>query len=208
MTVAALADFFPLVAQHCPNAPTPSIEFWVRQAAIDFCRRTLAHQAQLVPFDTVADPVTPAYTLPVPAGTQVAKLLACRVDGRPVALSVPSEIDALPDWQAPGQPECAYLTDTAIMTLYPAPATVVPVDVRVALQPTQVAAEVDDSLFEQHAATIAYGAVASLARTPAGRDPDAVRAFGAMYEEGVARAMAETLFNRARSHKRTTPQWL
>ncbi len=204
--MTALVEFVPLVGQHCPNAPTVAIEFWARRAAIDFCRRTLAHQARLASFNTVIG--TPEYTLDCGTGLQVAKLLACRVNGLNMRLTTPTELDALPDPVTTNStPEAAYLTGTSKLTLYPAPSAVVAVEVRVALEPTAAAAEIADDLFAQYAHAIAYGASAKLAMTPDGRDERLAAAMSAMFDDEIGRATAAAYFNRARSGPRATPTW-
>lgn len=204
--MAALSEFIPLVGQHCPNAPSIAIEFWARRAAIEFCRRTLALQGTLASFDTVADQA--AYALSCGAGLQATKLLACRLGTRRLTLVTPAEIYALADMQsASGVPEGAYLSDTSELTLYPPPAAVEAVEVRLALEPTQSAATIPDELFNQHAGAIAYGAAAKLAMTPDGRDERLASAMSGLFEEEIGRSKATTYFNRARSGPRTTPTW-
>lgn len=204
--MTALAEFLPLVGQHCPNAPSIAIEYWARRAAIDFCRRTLAHQASLASFNTVIGQA--AYTLDCGTGLQAAKLLACRVDGKRMSLITPADLDALPDPVTNNStPEGVYLTGTSQLTLYPKPSAVVAVDVRLALEPTATAAEIPDDLFAQYAHAIAYGAAAKLAMTPDGRDERLAAAMSAMFDDEVGRAVAATYFNRSRSGPRTTPTW-
>jgi hypothetical protein len=206
--MAALSDFIPLVGQHCPNAPSVSIEFWARRAAIEFCRRTLAHQATLASFDTVIDPLADTYTLAPGTGLQVAKLLGCRVNGQRMELRTPAEFDKVWDLDAtPSTPEYVYLSGTNALTLYPPPATVLPVVVRVALEPTATAATVDDIVFSQYADAIAYRAAAHLAMTPDGRDERLAAAMMGLFEAEIGKASAATYFNRSRSGPRTTPTW-
>ena len=205
----ALSAFLPLVGQHCPSAPSVSIEFWARRAAIELCRRTLAHQATLASFDTVISPLTDTYTLDF--GTeplQVAKLLGCRVNGQRMELRTPAEFDKAWDLDTtPSAPECAYLSGTNALTLYPPPAAVVPVVARVALEPTATAASIDGSVFAQYADAIAYRAAAHLAMTPAGRDERLAAAMMGLFEAEIGKASAATYFNRSRSGPRTTPTW-
>ena len=204
--MATLQDFLPLVAVHCTNAPTPAMESAVRSAAIEFCRKTLCHQVTLAPFNTVVD--QREYTLAPGTGLQPAKLLACRVNGQRMRLLTPAEFDAMPSVDATsGTPEAVWLSGTSRLSLYRTPALVAPVEIRMALEPTQAAATIADDVFFEHAESIAYGAAQRLAMTPEGRDERLAAAMSAMFEDAVGRVAARTYFNRSRSGPRTTPTW-
>lgn len=204
--MAALSDLLPLIGQHCPNAPTASMEFWARRAAREFCQRTLAHQATLASFDSVAG--TDEYTLSCGTDLQPSKLLSVRFAGRALSLITPAELDAMPDLdETDGTPEAAYLSGTDKLTLYPSPAAVSAVAVRLALEPTVTAATIPDDLFKQYGQDIACGAVKYLALAPDGRDPALASAMATMFEQAIGMALARTYFARARSSRRVVPTW-
>jgi hypothetical protein len=204
--MAAWSDFLPLVGQHCPNAPSLSIEYWARHAARDFCTRTLVHQAALPVFET--DVGEPEYTLNCGQGLEPVKLLACRVDGQRMKLITPAELDAEPSLPShPAMPQYAYLSGAARLVLHPSPARVMPVSVRAAVRPAKDAAEVEDDLLAMYGQAIAFGAARMLAMTLDGRDEKLAQAMAGLYEQEIGRAKAAAYFNRARSSPRSTPTW-
>lgn len=204
--MAALSELLPLIGQHCPNAPSVSMEFWARWAAREFCSRTLAHQATLAPFDSVVSAAE--YTMSSGSDLQPTKLLGVRFAGRALALITPAELDSLPDLdETDGTPEAAYLSGTEKLTLYPAPSTVGAVVVRLALEPSPTATTIPDDLFSQYGHAIAYGAAKYLALTPDGRDASLASAMSSMFEHEIGRALANTYFARARSSRRIVPTW-
>lgn len=203
--MAAWLDLFPLVAQHCPNAPTPAVEFWLREAAIEFCRRTLCHQVTLADFDSVAN--TAVYMVNPGTGLAVSKLLAARFNGSRLQPIAPAALDEV-EPRTPSFPEAILLSGLNQVTLWPAPATVAPVSVRVALEPTRTAATLDDNLAQEYGAALAAGAARKLAMAPDGRDEAVAMAAAAEFEAWVGRANAAVYFGRSRSGRRSTPQWV
>lgn len=201
-----LGQALPLVLQHCPNAASASVEFWVRQAAIEFCRRTLAYQRELPTFQTEAGKAF--YIVSTDANLQVSKLLACRVGARRMELVTNTELDGADAQEAGASgPEAAAMVGTNIMRLYPTPTAEEAVTVRCAMEPTQDAAALPADIFEQHGHAISCGAIKWLAMTPEGRDPVLAQAMAEAFETEIGRAKSRALFNRARSGRRVTPTW-
>jgi hypothetical protein len=200
-----LHEMLPMVVQHCPNASSAGAAFWVRQAAIEFCRRSLAYQVTLPVVQTL--PEQALYTISADAWLQVAKLLSCKVGGRRMSLVTPAEMDGQ-GAEGPGRaPEAAAMAGTNTLLLYPTPTAEEPILARCAMEPSQEAAALPTDLFAQYAQAIAWGAIKWLAMTPEGRDPKLAAAAGDAFEAEIGKASAATYFNRARSGPRTTPTW-
>lgn len=170
--MAAWADFFPYILPVVRGCDEDVATFHVRQAAIEFCRRSQAWRQELSGLTSIADVAGYSLVPVVPVGSTISKLLAFAVvntDGVAddcYALTTPQDGRSNDRNYSIGN--YAYLSDDAL-TLYVEP---VPTDdglalmPYVSLKPTQASVTFPDALFEQYVGTIAAGALASLLSMP------------------------------------------
>lgn len=207
--MAALSAFYPFIAPLVPGAPSIAIQQAALQGCIEFCERTLTLQRKLVAVNTVADQA--AYTL-TQAGEVVAKLLGAKLDGKPLALVVPADLDDDDDITlSAAAPVEIELTGTMQVTLRPPPSVAsLPLVVRAAMRPSQAATTVDDALFERHAQSIAHWAAHHL-KTVNKDAPYFDRAGAelalAKFVDAVAAERARMLRNRSRAKRRPAVRW-
>lgn len=207
--MAALSAFYPLIAPRVPGAPAPAISAAALEGAIEFCSRTLTLQRKLTAVPTVANQA--AYTL-VQAGEVVEKLLAAKLDGKPLRLPVQADLDDDDDQTLAAAAPCdLLLTGTMQVTLVPAPALAnLQLVVRAAMRPSQAATTVDDVLFERHAQAIADWALHKLksaSKESSYYDASGSDLAAARFLEAVGREKAKVLRERARSQRRPRVMW-
>lgn len=207
--MAALSAFYPLIAPRVPGAPAVAISAAALEGAIEFCSRTLTLQRKLTAVPTVANQA--AYTL-TQAGEVVEKLLAAKLDGKPLRLPRQSDLDEDADVTLSAAAPCdLLLTGTMQVTLTPPPALAnLSLVVRAAMRPSQAATTVDDVLYERHAQAIADWALHKL-KSASAESPyyDAKGSELAMvrFIEAVGREKAKVLRERARSKARPRVLW-
>jgi hypothetical protein len=203
--VAALSALFPHVAPLAPGAPEPVIDFAVRQAAIEWCRRTLCVQRLLDPMNTTANSAEVVFN--VGPEEAVVKLLAARLAGQPLDLLRAEDLDDSLQ-HAPGIPRGVYCADGArSMYLHPAPSQAMPLQVRVALRPSTSATSLDDALADAYATELAHGAAALLCaqRERAYTNPQAAAGHRVTFEDAITKARVRAFQGNARSQPRVRP---
>jgi hypothetical protein len=167
--MAALSDFYPHILPLVRGCDTDTVDFHVRQSAIEFCRRSQAWREEL-PITVV--PNTDTYVLPIPTDAVLSMLQDFDVldaDGNSVDqyhvvnTNRGRKLTRDNRWTA-----YVYLSDDGLsITVQPVPdstdSQLVPY---VSLKPTQAAVTLPDLLRDQYAATIAAGALAGLLSMP------------------------------------------
>lgn len=207
--MAALSSFLPLIAPFVPGAPDVAMENAALQGAIEFCERTLTLQRKLAAVDTVIDQAN--YTL-VQSGEVVHKLLAVKLNGKPLRLPTQTTLDGEDDaTMSVIAPTDALLVAPMTLQLDPPPSVAdLEIVVRAAMRPSQTATAVDDGLFERHARSIAdfacYWLMVQPETTHYNKGGAEVR-FNA-FEAAVGREKARVLRNHARSSSRPAVLWL
>lgn len=154
-----LEDLAPFVLPSVPGCPDPTLLHHLRQAAIEFCQRTLAWQEDLDTITSVAS--TPSYAFVLPAGSALVKLIAFTVDGEEAAVVTPEKGRRLA-LNDSGR-DVAWTDDRVNVRVHPTPSAAGLVyGFKAALKPTQAATTIGDALGEHYAAEIAAGALAGL----------------------------------------------
>lgn len=175
----------------------------LRNAAIEFCERSLVWQATLTPIVTVLNQRTYNFAPALPADSVVAKLLSVRRGGVPMTLA--SEVAG----DSPQAPLDTVGT-TALrsqLVLGMAPQAGQQLVARVALKPSQAAVDFDDGLFEQYIEAIAQGAIARLQAIPSKAwtaDPTTARS---NFERAINSATATVAKSATRMTLPTTPSY-
>lgn len=230
--MAALSKFYQFVAPFVPGAPEFAMALEVRTAAIEFCQRSLAHQRTLDSVASVAgqslydlvflgdvltlsddasidlsDVVTLSPDAVSPGNVEVvAKLLSVKVDGEPLRLLAPQQMDEFKAETTAQAPTCALLAGPMRLQVYPTPSVAgKAIVVRAAMRPAQEAATIDDELFERFARVIADGAIARLAALPgkAFSNPDVAMAAQLRFDDAIAKAHERAFLNDTRAVQRS-----
>lgn len=156
-----LTDLMPHVLPNVSGCPSPTALFHIRQAAIEFCERTLVWQADLEEITSVADDDT--YAMTFPTGSALVKLLAFTVDGDEASVVTADKGRRMALNDCGG--DVAWTLDRVNLKVHPTPTVDGTVyGILAALKPTQTATTIADSLGEHYAADIAAGALAGLYR--------------------------------------------
>lgn len=166
MATTLFTAFLPEVAPFVADCPQVILVNAIRNAAIEFCERTLIWQSNIGAMDLVAG--TGEYTISVPTDTTLVEIMSAWYNNR---LLIPKDQDGLTrifrldDWRSvEGAPRYFTRTSSSIMQLVPRPTeneTDV-VGVRAALAPTRIATGVDSEVYEDYLMVIAVGARAYL----------------------------------------------
>lgn len=155
--------FGPLILPYATTVSAPLLRQHARLAAIDFFAYTKAWQAELAPI--VGDGVLTAFTMILPTGSAVEKLLAVDVTdayGNIGHAGVKTALYGARLVRQGSRDLIAYTADRKTLTVTPAREVGDSIVATVALKPSMTAETIPDELFEQFGADIAKGAVASL----------------------------------------------
>lgn len=163
MAAVKWSAFFPYVAPDVYECPEITMEIAIRDAAMEFCRRTFVWQDILDPLTTVKGIHT--YDLEVPTGTIVENVIDAICDGRrltPVKLrDLPTNRDTFR-----GKPTGYSLVFGDQVRLYPIPDDKGTLGLTVALTPSSSATGIDSTIFERYKEIIAHGAKHRLMNVP------------------------------------------
>lgn len=162
-------QFLSQVTQYVPDVSEFVAIDAIRNAAIEFCTKSLFWQTTLASVPVVAGKAT--YTLQTPADTKVIQIVSAYFNEN---LLVPQSPDRLADiyrrgdWQTmTGSPQYITQVIKPEITVVPIPVNAAGnLSVRVALAPTRDSQEIDAEIYEQWAETIAMGARARLYAQP------------------------------------------
>ncbi len=156
-----LDEFEPYILPAAQSAPIDAVERAVKQAAVEFCRRTLIWHEPLPDLDTVAD--QEAYLLDRPDDSTVFKLLSASLAGRELAVvTYAAGLVARRNPYNLATADNAYLDAINQIHLAPAPTVAGQViAVEAVLVPTLEAATLP-GLLQPHLEDIAFGALKRL----------------------------------------------
>lgn len=208
-----MRDFYELAPHVMPWAPTcpePLMIQYLREAAIEFCRRTRSWRTEEI------------YKLTAPE--QDIQLVTCcdsivheieRVRYREDSASIwqpplkPITFEEADDWQG-GEATPVYFTQRIANTLRVVPFTTGEIKVTMFLKPDQQAQTIPDYIAEQYPQVIAAGALAKLLMLP-GYDfaePNQAMMYQAMFDEACDRHFRDNTRGQQRARTRTTPRFL
>ncbi len=202
-----LEDAYPHVSPYVPGAPDPTLLYHLRQAAIDWCTRTLCWQTDLDAILTVVDQDT--YEIPIPIDTALVKILGWSVDAaEPLACTTAAIGRKLK--LCGSRADALWTPDKISITVNPMPDTAgKEMVLNVALKPTQDALEIPTFIFEQYIQHIAAGAIARIAALP--RQPWTDLQLAAMkgneFEQTLNRTASAVSRGNARTKVRSVVQW-
>jgi hypothetical protein len=146
-----------------PGAEPGIIDFHIRRVLREFFKRTTVWR-EVFEFDTIVAPVTTTYSLQPTSGT-VAAVLRVDIDAR-YAPPVPEE--KRDPHALPGVPVGWYGLLPQVMTLYPAPNSIVPVRVEAAITLAVDGTDRNfpDEVFSEHAEALAAGVIGAMLMIP------------------------------------------
>lgn len=211
-----LSLFFPYVLPHVHGAGDLALLHALRQTCIDFCKSTDLVQT-ITPTNVTA--TAQDYAVTVPAGMVFSRLLGVAWQGRWLAPVNPPDVEldtaltgvsiGTSQVQA-GSPRAFFQkTPTAAgFSLFPTPDTTLALGltVKAAFYPTNIAATVDDVLYDEYAEVIGAGAALRLMSTPGQTYTSPKTAFvGAIYVQGVKAANRHAMFGKLPVEARVRP---
>lgn len=155
--------FYPYVAPDVYECPEITMEIAVRDAVIEFCRRTYVWQDQLDQIKTVSGVNT--YDLELPNGTICENILDVIMDDVRLA---PVKFRDLPVNRdtATGKSVVYSLLFGDQIRLYPTPSDSGVMNLTAALTPSNSATGIDSTIFERYKEVIAHGAKHRLMNVP------------------------------------------
>ena len=195
-------DWFPLVLPRLPGCPDPILRVAIREAAIEFCRRTkLLRGAIAVTTQAGRD----SYPLNAPSDSVVSTIEdVLRDDMTLIASSEEDFRDALYA-RASGTPQAYYMAGSRELVLGPIPDAVETLSVRCVLKPDSRAEDLHDALWEDWRNAIAAGACAYTRRTYSAWMDTALEADETMrFEDAIGQAQRNTATGRTRKRLRAT----
>lgn len=186
--MAALTALRPKVQPHVPDCPVLMIDDAILDAVIDFCNRSRAYRYTPAEITVVAS--TANYTVSdLPAGTEIAWLLAAEYDDRPIDTP---DTGSVPQFWATdeGEVTAAVVYSATQIGLRKVPDEASTLNVRLALRPTLSATTFLDEFNALYREQIAAGALARLYAMPkkAWSAPDLVKFNEDKFEDGIKAA--------------------
>lgn len=148
-----IEDVFPHVLPHAPNCPRPAALLYVREAAIEFCRRTRIWR-HADAFDYEGEPF-----VCVPPDSSLFEIEQAKFDGRRLAAAAHFDRD---DESGPPQ----YVTQVTPNTISIVPQAIGRLWLSLFLVPSQDAKTLPDFLLDQHGKALGAGALASILLLP------------------------------------------
>ena len=152
------SDFYSWVLPSVPGCPNPTLDLHIRQAAIDFCRRTLCWVRTLDPVE--ANGMDIRCDLDLPSQTQAVKLMAVAVNGLEYLL-----VDTQRGLQLVRQgsgADFSFTQDKLTLDVHPLRQRGDSIEVDMALAPSFNAGSVETDVASPHTQEIAQGALATL----------------------------------------------
>ena len=193
--MATFVDTLPLenalsfVLPYVNGCPPQTVIFHLRQAAIEFMRKTLAWQMQLDPVQSVVG--QGVYAIPLPDDSRVVKILRYKLGTRyESSLLTPSQGRGYRDDDR--GIEGIWSDDLTNFNVTPLPLKVEPMTLTVALRPDERALEIPENIYEQYIQCIAYGAISTISDIPRQSFTDAgvAAAKGSQFRDEIASVAA------------------
>ena len=152
------SDFYPWVLPSVQGCPNPTLDLHIRQAAIEFCRRTLCWVRTLDPVQ--ANGMDIRFDLDLPSQTQAVKLMAVAVNGLEYLL-----VDTQRGLQLVRQgsgADFSFTQDKLTLDVHPLRARGNSIEVDMALAPSFNASSIETDVASPYLQEIAQGALATL----------------------------------------------
>lgn len=162
--MAAYTEFYDYVSPECPRAPDDQIKLKIRSAVMDFCERTRRYKYDVAPISIVAAQHT--YGVAVPSERIMVDVLSAFVNKIEIYPRSTRQLDEeLREWRtATGAAVYYYVPDQNQIRIVRIPTEAIAngLELTVALKPARISEDCPDWILEDHAETIAHGALARL----------------------------------------------
>lgn len=156
------SDFYPWVLPQVPGCPNPTLDLHIRQAVIEFCRRTACYTVTLD--DIRANGTDTNFDLDIPSQTQVVRLMAASVNGRDYPLVDTLRGQQLVRSQSPQ--DFLFSADKLTVDVWPLRAAGDLIGLEAMLTPSHTASQIDSDVIAPYMQDVAFGAVGSLMMMP------------------------------------------
>jgi len=156
------SDFYPWVRPSTVGCPNPTLDLHLRQAAIEFCRRTLCWVRTLDP--VLANGLDIRFDLDLPSQTQAVKLMAVEVNGQEYPLVDPQRGQQLVRQGC--NADFSFTQDKLTLDVHPLRSSGDLIEVDMALAPSFNATGVETDVISPYVQEIGQGASASLQMMP------------------------------------------
>ena len=178
------SDFYSWVLPSVQGCPNPTLDLHIRQAAIEFCRKTLCWVRTLDPAE--ANGVDIRFDLDLPSQTQAVKLMAVAVNGREYLL-----VDTQRGLQLVRQGsgvDFSFTQDKLTLDVHPLRARGDSIEVDMVLAPSFNASSIETDVASPYVQEIAQGALATLQMMAgvAWSDPGLAAVNKALFNQRVA----------------------
>lgn len=202
--------FLPEVLPYVPECPEIVALNAVRNACIEFCEKSLYWLYTHDPITTLDN--VASYDLSLPANTTTVAILDSWYINTPLMPKGEDELNRIYPLNWPslyGTPK--YLTqktpNTVVLVPYPLIGVSQAFTLMVALKPTRASSGIDDSIYENWAEGIGYGARARIHSLPqqSFTDPMAALKYDAMFHTAVGKATVARNRGLARATQRVRP---
>lgn len=165
MNLLAFSPYVLPFAEECPDA---TMLHHVRQAAIEFFRKTGVWVGALQPLD--GDGTTVGFPAQGPADAKVSRLLSVmvrRAGHGPERINVMSEAGAADQIDGGSLTPVAWMgADRGLLYVHPAQQLGATITAEASFKPSEQSASIPDAMFEHYAQDIALGALATLLGVP------------------------------------------
>ena len=178
------SDFYSWVLPSVPGCPNPTLDLHIRQAAIEFCRRTFCWVRTLDPVE--ANGMDIRFDLDLPSQTQAVKLMAVAVNGLEYLL-----VDTQRGLQLVRQgsgADFSFTQDKLTLDVHPLRNRGNSIEVDMALAPSFNASSIETDVASSYMQEIAQGALATLQMIAgvAWSDPGLAAVNKALFNQRVA----------------------
>lgn len=209
MSTTLFTAWYDEVLPEVPGCPQPVALNAIRNAAIEFCRRSWVWRVSLDTMPVYAE--VPDYELEPPTKTKVAKILQVWFQGREIYPKAPDELNRLyARWPAEtGTPKWFVQRDPEILLLVPMPLTSIEdaVEAEVAIAPSRASTGIDSAIYEKYLDAITHGALARLFRSKSKPWTDTVLAADRtnQFDAAIGLAKVDAVKGHGRSRLRVKP---
>lgn len=205
-------DILPQLLIDAPECPDPVAARALIQSAGEFCRDTMVWNIFPDPVPLVDEQAV--YTIVVPAGSRAVAVMAAWVNGRELKPKTLAEISrTLPGWQtATGSEPVLFNSqqgeDSVRVFPIPLQAAGAPLLMRVAVEPTDAATELPDTLMAPYGEAVIQGALARLMLQPRKpwSNPDLGAFNGTRFASAKTEARIKVLHDGAPGSLRVAPR--
>lgn len=201
-----IEDAYSMVAPYVQGAPFATIIYYLREAAIDFCTKTLCWRATLAPVLTVVD--RGEYDLKLPDQSKLVKLLRYKFDDREQTEGVVSPDQGAALLDQTSSADAIWTENRVTFKVCPVPTVAAKEMVlTVALKPSSDSTCIPSNIFEDFATAIAEGAIGRIAAIPrqAFSDMQQASLYQGKFQDEIDRVAAAVSAGFGRSTKRVRP---